>query len=179
MSKSISLVKAITITETGKAKLDIRAEGVNMTGKIFAIQVLPASADPENPEYMFSHVCTPMELYEFPENPQDSDLIYFRTDDIELLFDTVAMAERTLRVIMSRVEHLIFDMNALESTAISIGSPAIPDVISILSAPPEFQFSEDGEAWHEEQTNTDVYIRFRNSALKSDWSTKVMMPVRQ
>ena len=178
MSKSISLTTSIGITDLGTVKLEITAEGVNVTSRIFAIQALPASADPQNANYRFSHVCSPMELYEFPE-AEDQAEIYFRTDQISMIFDTQEQASHVLETIRRKVAHLVYALNSLEAVSESIGSLAIPTVISILSAPPEFQFSEDGENWHDEQTNTDVYIRFRNSALKSDWSTKVMMPVRQ
>lgn len=178
MSAYITLVSAISITKEGTTRLEITAEGINVTSKIFAIQVLPGSADPANNEFRFSHVCSPMELYEFPEDSV-TDGEYFRTESISMVFDTAEQANCVCNTIRYKVEHLVNELNSLEEVGASLGSLAVPDVISILSAPPEFQFSVDGEEWHDEQTDTDVYIRMRNSALKADWSEKVKMPVRQ
>lgn len=179
MSISISLTTSIAMTQAGTTRLEVTAIGANITGKIFAIETLPSSSDSENPNVRFSHVCSPMELYEFPEDESLDGSVYFRVDSISMVFDVPIQAEQVLETLRGKVERLVYEMNALESTGISIGSLSVPDVISIMSAPPEFQFSVDGEDWHDEQTDNDAYIRMRNSALKGDWSDKVKMPVRQ
>ena len=178
MPVSISLVDSISMTQQGTVKLELVSEGVNMSGKVFVIEVLPSSADPENPECQFSHVCSPMELYEIPED-EPGDGIYFRTDRISMVFDVVKIAEQALDTIRCKVEHLVMELNALEAVGESINSIAVPDVLAILSAPPEFQFSQDNENWHDEQDDMDEYVRMRNSALHGDWSIGIKMPVRQ
>ena len=98
MSASITLTYTIKQTREGAVSLSFRAVGFEMDGAVFAIEVLPKSADPANPNYRFSYVCSPSELIEFPrDNP--GDWYYFRVDNIELIFDTDQM-----------VPHVIYNM---------------------------------------------------------------------
>ena len=87
MSASIQLDHTITTTEAGTVKLQCVATGTNISGKVFAIEVLPATATRNDPIYRFSHICSPAELVEFPED-DPGDNCYFRTDDITMIFDT-------------------------------------------------------------------------------------------
>lgn len=51
-------------------------------------------------------------------------------------------------------------------------------VRALVAAGVVFQFSEDGYAWHESQTDADVYLRFRSASdLSAVWSAAVKMPV--
>ena len=45
---------------------------------------------------------------------------------------------------------------------------------ALMATAPEFQFSTDGQNWHAEQADSDIYLRFRNPAAKNPtWSGAV------
>ena len=97
---TIEISQETVKTDKGAVKLTITAAGTNITSAVFAIEVLPRSSDSLDPLYRFSHVCSPSELVEFPDyEPEDE--CYFRTDCIEMIFDTVDIAIRTNLVTLS------------------------------------------------------------------------------
>lgn len=111
---SIYISKDMTTTNKGAVKLTITATGENITSAIFAIEVLPRSSDELDPIYRFSHVCSPVELVEFPDyEPEDE--CYFRTDCIEMIFDTATLADKTLHSIESDVNSLAVEYNQLNA----------------------------------------------------------------
>ena len=100
MSVSVKLNHTITTSRNGHTKLRLVVEADGISPKIFAIEILPRSADKLKPLYRFSHVCSPSEMVEFPDDiPGDN--CYFRTEDIEMIFDTVALAS----AVLERVQH--------------------------------------------------------------------------
>ena len=59
---TIDLTQDTVQTDRGAVKITITATGNNITGAVFAIEVLPRSSDSLDPIYRFSHVCSPSEL---------------------------------------------------------------------------------------------------------------------
>ena len=68
MSVSVKLNHTITTARKGHTKLRLVAEADGISPKIFAIEILPRSADKLKPLYRFSHVCSPSEMVEFPDD---------------------------------------------------------------------------------------------------------------
>ena len=109
---SITIESNITQIEGGFTKLAIKTTGDDMPSEVFAIEVLPASKDPMAVPYRFSHVCKLTDLMELPAE-QDPDKCYFRTDDIEMIFDTVDIALRTQNILRSDINKLVVSYNNL------------------------------------------------------------------
>ena len=107
---SITIESNITQIEGGFTKLTVKTTGDDMPSEIFAIEVLPASKDPMAVPYRFSHVCKLTDLMELPAE-QDPEKCYFRTDDIEMIFDTVDIALRTNQILRSDINKLVVSYN--------------------------------------------------------------------
>ena len=122
----------ITPFSRGAAKLSIKTTGVDMPSAVFAIEVLPKSRDPRNVNYRFSHICSLSELIEFPAE-EDPEMCYFRTDDIELIFDTITIALKTKEAIAADLDTLILMYNEFHDTEPEPPGPTpgpdpVPDV---------------------------------------------------
>lgn len=101
----------------GAVKLCIQTTGDGIPSAVFAIEVLPKSRDPKNVNYRFSHVCSLSELVEFPDE-EDPEMCYFRTNDIEMIFDTIILAEATRNSILSDVNKLVLLYNMMNDVEI-------------------------------------------------------------
>lgn len=100
----------------GAVKLCIQTSSEDMPAAVFAIEVLPKSRDQKNVNYRFSHVCNLTELVEFPAE-EDPDMCYFRTNDIEMVFDTIAIADQVRLSILNDINTLVLlynEMNDIE-----------------------------------------------------------------
>ncbi len=116
MSIAITLNFNKTVTPKGTVKLDITTAGTDIDDKVFAIEVLPTSADATAAVYRFSHVCSPSELVEFPPDvPLDN--CYFRTNNITMIFDTVCNADLVLSHIKTDIKKLTTEYKQLENIA--------------------------------------------------------------
>lgn len=107
---SITIESNITQIEGGFTKLTVKTTGDDMPSEVFAIEVLPASKDPMAVPYRFSHVCKLTDLMEL-QAEQDPEKCYFRTDDIEMIFDTVDIALRTNQILRSDINKLVVSYN--------------------------------------------------------------------
>ncbi len=47
---------------------------------------------------------------------------------------------------------------------------------ALLNAGYELEFSEDGESWHTEQTDGDLYYHYRNRQIGGAWSDEILIP---
>lgn len=110
---TIEISQETVKTDKGAVKLTITAVGTNITSAVFAIEVLPRSTDNLDPIYRFSHVCSPSELVEFPDYEPMNDTCYFRTDCIEMIFDTAVLADLTYHSIEKDVNTLVREYNQL------------------------------------------------------------------
>jgi hypothetical protein len=115
MPASITLDHTILKTDRGTVKLVFKATGQDISSKVFAIEVLPKSADPSNVNYRFSHVCSPMELNEFPEDEPFGGC-YFRVDEIGMIFDTPDLVDHVIFNMRKDIKLLADEYNALENT---------------------------------------------------------------
>ena len=114
----ITVTTDIVELPSGAVKLCVQTTGTDMPSAVFAIEVLPKSRDPKNVNYRFSHVCGLSELVEFPDE-EDPEMCYFRTNDIEMVFDVVTLATRTRDSILSDINQLVKLYNAMNSAAIN------------------------------------------------------------
>lgn len=111
---TINISQETTTSSKGAVKIKIKAVGDNITSAVFAIEVFPRSADSLAPLYRFSHVCSPSELVEFPDYEPDG-ACYFRTDEIEMIFDTAKMADLVYHSIEKDVNSLVVEWNQLNA----------------------------------------------------------------
>ena len=107
---NITVVGNIEVLSTGTTKLTVTTTSDDMPAAVFAIEVMPTSRDKTCSKYRFSHICSMQELVEFPDQ-EDPDMCYFRTDDIEMLFDRAQTAVDVLREIRADVERLVTQYN--------------------------------------------------------------------
>lgn len=114
MSISLTLRRNIKRTDNGTVSLSIDAMALDMSPCIFAIEVMPASADVTAKQLRFSHVCSPSELSEFPER-EPGDSTYFRIDSIEMVFDTDAYLDKVWNCIQKDASRLVRELKALQS----------------------------------------------------------------
>lgn len=109
---SISIINDISQTAKGTTKLSLKTVGNDMPSSVFAIEVLPTSRDATCAKYRFSHICSIQELNEWPDE-EDPDLCYFRTDEIDMLFDRAADAINVLNAIKDDINQLLLQYNAV------------------------------------------------------------------
>ena len=115
---SLNIESNITHLAQGACKLHIVVTSENnMPDGVFAIEVLPKSRDPKSVNYRFSHVCSTAELVEFPPE-EDPDMCYFRTNDIELVFDTITIAKLTEANIIKDINSLVLTWNQIHDIEI-------------------------------------------------------------
>ena len=116
MNASITLNYTVKRTTKGTISLAFTTVAYAISPKVFAIEVLPKSADPENPNYRFSHVCSPAELVEFPED-EPGDNCYFRTDAVEFIFDTDKITGHVISNMKEDIARLVTEFNRLEDAS--------------------------------------------------------------
>ena len=107
---NITVTGNIELLSTGTTKLSVTTTSDDMPAAVFAIEVMPTSRDKTCSKYRFSHICSMQELVEFPDQ-EDPNMCYFRTDDIEMLFDRAQTAVDVLREIRADVERLVTQYN--------------------------------------------------------------------
>lgn len=116
MSVSITLNHKLDRTKKGTVKLELTTVAYGISSKVFAIEVIPGSADPQNPYYRFSHVCSPSELVEFPEDtPRDN--CYFRTDSIQMIFDSDELVPHVMENMRHDIANLVHEYNELDNAS--------------------------------------------------------------
>ena len=113
----ITVVADIAELKGTTVKLSIQTASDDMPAAVFAIECLPKSADPKNVNYRFSHVCNLSELVEFPDH-EDPEMCYFRTNDIEMIFDTIAIATKVQQSIINDINTLVLLYNQMNDTEI-------------------------------------------------------------
>ena len=107
---NITVAGDIDILSTGTTKLSVTTTSDDMPAAVFAIEVMPTSRDKTCSKYRFSHICSMQELVEFPDQ-EDPEMCYFRTDDIEMLFDRAQDAVNVLAAIRDDVNRLVTQYN--------------------------------------------------------------------
>ena len=115
MTANITLKHTVKKTSGGTLSLQLEAIASGISSKVFVIEVYPASADPNAPQYRFSHICSPAELVEFPED-EPKDNCYFRVNSVEFIFDTDKMLEHVMSNIRADISKLVKEYNNLETT---------------------------------------------------------------
>ena len=115
MTASLTLNSEVRTTRKGTTSLKLFVVGYGMSPKVFAIEVLPGSADKLAPKVRFSHVCSPAELAEFPEDIP-GDCCYFRVSEIEMVFDTKDFVEHVMANMKKDIAKLVREYNELAET---------------------------------------------------------------
>ena len=113
-----------SVTAKGSIYVKVKTTSKSLPQKVFAIEVLPASKDKATKKYRLSHVCSPAELEEFPED-FDEESCYFRTDEIEMIFDTAKIAKLVIDQLRADVARL--DTECTELYEIITGGTITPD----------------------------------------------------
>lgn len=112
MAASLTLNSEVRTTGKGTTSLKLFVVGYDISPKVFAIEVLPGSADKLAPKVRFSHVCSPAELAEFPEDAP-GDCCYFRVSEIEMVFDTPDFVEHVMSNMKKDIAKLVREYNDL------------------------------------------------------------------
>lgn len=83
-------------------------DAANMPSKIFAYLMLPLKAGATNPVGAFDHVCSPVDLEEYPEDDPtpDSRPAWFRLDYVDVLLRSRAEVEAFIRDVVDDVQRL-------------------------------------------------------------------------
>ena len=119
MAVSITLNHTIKKTPKGTVSMQLDVVAFGISSKVFAIEVFPKSADSQAPNCRFSHVCSPSELIEFPED-EPGDACYFRTDSVEFIFDNDLVIDHVLNNVNGDLDNLVKEFNAIESDSVVI-----------------------------------------------------------
>ena len=114
MAVSLTLNSELKTTRKGTTLLKLSVVGFGMSSKVFAIEVMPRSADKTAQNVRFSHVCSPSELVEFPED-EPGDCHYFRVDCIEMVFDTPDIVDHVMDNMRHDVKKLVDEYKELET----------------------------------------------------------------
>lgn len=118
MEISVTLTDTTTMTEKGSVKLTLHTEATGISEKVFAIEVLPRGMDRLNPIFRFSHVCSPAELQEFPDEAP-GDNCYFRVNDITMIFDTPINASLLLQHVKEDIKKLVDECRRLDEAGVT------------------------------------------------------------
>lgn len=168
----LDIHKRIHTTSSGTVNMTLAiTNSGNISPKVFAVEVLPASADPLNPKFRFSHVCSPMELRELPSD-EPGEHCYFRVNIMSMLFDTADQAQYTLESISRDVARLVAEYTKLEQLG------AFDDPSEAADATINMQFSDDAISWHNTQVDTDRYVRVRVPGTENSWSDCIQLPAK-
>ena len=125
MAVSITLTQTVRHTEKGTCSLRFDAVALGCSSKVFAIEVLPKTADPKNPHVRFSHVCSPAELVEFPEDEPTGGSCYFRTDSVEFVFDNSLLIDHVSANMRRDIGHLASELNELDISDSTDGTVSV------------------------------------------------------
>lgn len=120
MSEAISLTlnHDIAKTKKGTVKLSLKVAATGMPSEVFAVEVLPKSADKYAPTTRFSHICSPAELVEFPAL-EPGENCYYRISEMEMIFDSSTNAELVLSNIKSDLSKLVKELKAAPESVVS------------------------------------------------------------
>lgn len=121
-------------TNKGTTQLQVVATGDGITSSVFAIEQLPSSADPPEPIYRFSHVCSIAELVEFQDAP-DPTSSYFRTNDITMIFDTAKYAQQVMECIQMDIDKLLQEYNIVQELPVDGSTVTLPSTIARPNQP--------------------------------------------
>lgn len=93
------------------------SQAVDMPPEIFAYRALPLQPGQAERLGFFSHVCSPVDLDEFPvaaPRPNDTPP-WFRLDSVDMLLRSRAEADDFFASVLEEVDNLIASMNAAET----------------------------------------------------------------
>jgi len=116
MAVSITLTQTVKHTGRGTCSMRFDAVALGCSSKVFAIEVLPRTADPKNPNVRFSHVCSPSELTEFPADEPSGGSCYFRTDSVEFVFDNSMLVDHVSLNMHNDIRRLASELNELDAS---------------------------------------------------------------
>lgn len=93
------------------------AEAYNVSDKIFAYRLLPTDPTTGVSAGSFSHVCSPADLEDYPENAPTGNTVpaWYRLNYVDLLLHSAEEAETMKTQIQEDVQLLIDQLNALAS----------------------------------------------------------------
>lgn len=112
MAAYITLNTDMKRASGGNVRLMLWTTGLGMSNKVFAIEVLPRSADPNTARYRFSHICSVSELVELPDY-DNGDTPYFRTDAVDFLLEHASQVTPILKHMRADIKRLMTDYNVL------------------------------------------------------------------
>lgn len=112
MAAYITLNTDMKQASGGNVRLMLWTNSAGMSNKVFAIEVLPRSADPTTARYRFSHICSVSELVELPDY-DNGDTPYFRTDAVDFILEHASQVTPILRHMRADIKQLSADYNTL------------------------------------------------------------------
>lgn len=112
MAAYITLNTDMKQASGGNVRLMLWTNAAGMSNKVFAIEVLPRSADPTTARYRFSHICSVSELVELPDY-DNGDTPYFRTNAVDFILEHASQVTPILRHMRADIKQLSSDYNAL------------------------------------------------------------------
>jgi len=118
--------------QTDGIRVRIEAEDSNlMPTKIFAYQMLPVRPGEEDRVGTFDHVCSPVDLEEYPEDQPlpNSRPAWFRLDYVDVLL-------RSRAEVKAFINSVVEDVRALKTT-LDITEDLVPDGDLWIGTPPE------------------------------------------
>ena len=115
------------------------AEG--MPSKVFAYNVEPLSPMTGSERAQFSHVCSPTDLEEFPENTPLSGRLpeWFRLDYVDIVVGNSEIAQNFIEILLE-------DLRALRATLIRMDTLGEPTTVWIGDPPDESSSSSISES---------------------------------
>lgn len=115
---SLELTHDIAKTKKGTVKLSLKVATTGMPSEVFAVEVLPKSADKYAPTTRFSHICSPAELVEFPAL-EPGENCYYRINEMEMIFDSSTNADLVLANVKKDLSKLVAELKAAPESVVS------------------------------------------------------------
>lgn len=117
MAAYITLNTDMKQAKGGNVRLMLWTNAFGMSNKVFAIEVLPRSADPSCARYRFSHVCSVSELVELPDY-DNGETPYFRTDAVDFILEHASQVTPILQHMRADIRKLSMDFNVLNKDSL-------------------------------------------------------------
>lgn len=121
MGRHITLTPEVSpYTDESQSTVRLRitaTSGFGMPNEVFAYLERPLIAGAQATEGVFSHVCSPVDLEDFPINAPAANALppWYRADRVDLLFRSRSQAEAAREAIFAGVENLILALDKLDT----------------------------------------------------------------
>lgn len=124
---TIDITYSIQQISTHCVRLSLTASnpvGTETQEEIFAVEILPLTANPADATVRFSHVCDLADMNDFP-TVRNNDYAYYRVGAVQLVLRNRLQADHVLKDLLAAVKSLMQQYTVYENTSSTAESTTI------------------------------------------------------